>query len=243
MVTPTLRGQPSEIVQDVPGATRLVREDVFHRLRRDVLTCVLRPGSQIQEKELAERYQVSKSPVRDALLRLQEQNLVEVLPRKGYRVKPISISEIREMYEMRQILERASVARLIEHASDAELKTLDGYRRLPAPDLDLESWVAHNREFHTRLAQLSGNSYLARAASETIAQFDRFIFAQFERAPYLHSDSKSAALVNTFVAEHANLIDAMQRRDRRAALSLLQEHVESSEEMLLARIGTLSVVP
>ena len=76
----------------------------------------LRPGTQLQEKDLAEKYGVSKSPIRDALLRLQEQHLIEVLPRKGYRVTPIKMNEIGEMYEMRSILECSCVRRLIDEA-------------------------------------------------------------------------------------------------------------------------------
>ena len=66
---------------------------VYTQLRREILSCDLAPGSKIFEQELAERLGVSKSPVREALLRLQEQNLVDVQPRSGYRVRPISLSE------------------------------------------------------------------------------------------------------------------------------------------------------
>ena len=109
-----------------PSATsRLVRNDVYARLRDAILSCALAPGAQIHEQALAAQYKVSKSPIRDALLRLQEQSLVEVLPRRGYRVRPISVADAVEMYEMRELLERACVARAIDHASDAQLRALD----------------------------------------------------------------------------------------------------------------------
>ena len=105
-------------------APKLVRVDVYERLRSEILACTLRPGTQLQEKDLAEKYGVSKSPIRDALLRLQEQHLIEVLPRKGYRVTPIKMNEIGEMYEMRSILECSCVRRLIDEADDAAREVL-----------------------------------------------------------------------------------------------------------------------
>jgi DNA-binding GntR family transcriptional regulator len=72
---------------------------VLDQLRRDILSCELPPGVAIYEQELARRFGVSKSPVREALLRLQEHNLVEVRSRSGCGVRPISIIEAEEMYE------------------------------------------------------------------------------------------------------------------------------------------------
>ena len=92
----------------------LMRDSVFGRIRADILACALTPGRILQEKDLAARYAVSKSPVRDALLRLQEQGLIEVMPRKGYRVLPISLSDARDLYETRILLEKASIKRAID---------------------------------------------------------------------------------------------------------------------------------
>ena len=71
------------VTEESADNRRLVRTSVFQQLRADILSCALRPGSQLQERQLVERFQVSKSPIRDALLKLEEQNLIEVLPRKG----------------------------------------------------------------------------------------------------------------------------------------------------------------
>ena len=106
----------------------LIRDGVYRKIRADILACDLTPGSRIHENILAERYAVSKSPVRDALLKLEEQGLIDVLPRKGYRVTPISAIDARELYEMRHLLERACVRRAIEDASDETLRKLDQFR-------------------------------------------------------------------------------------------------------------------
>src|SRR5512138_2118092 len=87
--------------------TRLLRVDIFHELRQDILACRLAPGAELREGELAERFSVSKSPVRDALSRLVQEGLVHVMPRQGYRVAPISLRDARDMFAYRAVLEGA----------------------------------------------------------------------------------------------------------------------------------------
>ncbi len=215
---------------------RLVRIDVYERLRSEILSCVLRPGTRLQEKDLAEKYGVSKSPIRDALLRLQEQHLIEVLPRKGYRVTPVSVNEIGEMYEMRSILECSCVRRLIDQAGDAELDALEAVAAAPA-DAGIAPWIQYNRRFHLALANASGNSRLTRATSEVIEQFDRLIYMNMSNM------LREAGNLQQFVDEHKAIVAAIKRRDKRAAVALTREHVESSRKLLLEQIGALAVVP
>ncbi len=75
----------------------LLRDNVYESLRSDILTCRLAPGDDMREQELAERYAVSRQPVREALLRLEREHLVTVQPRQGYRVNPISLSDARDL--------------------------------------------------------------------------------------------------------------------------------------------------
>jgi len=79
----------------------LLRDNVYESLRADILTCRLAPGDDMREQELAERYAVSRQPVREALLRLEREHLVTVQPRQGYRVNPISLSDARDLLRFR----------------------------------------------------------------------------------------------------------------------------------------------
>lgn len=212
---------------------RLARVSVFNRLRAEILSCTLRPGALVQERELADRFQVSTSPIRDALLRLEEQNLVEVLPRRGYRVKAISVADAKELYEMRSILERECVMRTVEEADDAVVAGLDQFREVPA-NIDLTRWVAYNRRFHVALAEACGNQRLARSTREVIEQFDRFTIMSV-------TNDKSSGLL-AYVTEHSELIDAIQRRDKRLAASLIKTHIESSKRRMLDSLTYAAVV-
>lgn len=224
----------SEVVE-LQGAVPLVRGGVYERLRNDILTCMFRPGSQIHEQDLAQRYAVSKSPIRDALLRLQEQQLVEVLPRKGYRIKPISVSDAREMYEMRLLLEQSCLRRAIEHAPQEELKALDRFLSVPK-NIDLPAWIAYNRDFHIAIALACGNQRMARASIEVIEQFDRLTYTGV-------SSLGDRDALQRFVDEHGAIVGAMQRRDKRKACALVREHIENSRKRLLDRLAEMMVVP
>src|ERR1700745_3192774 len=107
----------------------LLRENVYESLRADILTCRLAPGDDMREQELAERYAVSRQPVREALLRLGREHLLTAHARQGYRVNPISLSDARDLLRFRFALEPACVAEAIEGASDATLKSLNEFRR------------------------------------------------------------------------------------------------------------------
>ena len=150
----------------------LLREDIYDRLRSDILACRLVPGSEMREQDLAKRYEVSRQPVRDALLRLQREHLVTVQPRQGYRVTPISLSDARDLLRFRLALEPACVAEAIESAPDSVLKSLDEFRRFSG---NHEDFIAYNRAFHTALAQASGNRRMAAALCDLIGQADRLV--------------------------------------------------------------------
>ena len=217
----------------VTKTPELVRTTIYRLLRADILSCSLRPGSQIQERELIERFAVSKSPIRDALLKLEEQNLIEILPRKGYRVKPVSLTDARELYDMRLILERECVLRAIEQSDDA-LRELDAYRIGPDSD-NLSEWIAYNRQFHSAIADLCGNARLAAVTRDVIEQFDRLTYTSVSL-----TGPKGQA---RFVSEHVAIINALQQRDRRNALSHAKDHVEDARRVVLGTLENPTIVP
>ena len=210
----------------------LVRTNVYQRLRADILSCTLRPGQQFQEREMVERFEVSKSPIRDALLKLEEQGLVEVMPRKGYRVRRIDLADVRDMYEMRDMLERECVGRVIDTASEKVLTTLAPFRQAP-DDMSLPGWLEYNRAFHSFFAIHCGNARLSRVALEIIEQFDRLT--------YMSVTSPGETLMR-FVDEHARLIDAVIARNRREAVAIARDHVEGSRRRVLDSLESMSIV-
>ncbi|HTO61718.1 MAG TPA: GntR family transcriptional regulator, partial [Bradyrhizobium sp.] len=209
----------------------LLRDNIYDRLRTDILSCQLAPGDDMREQELAERYRVSRQPVREALARLAREHLVTVTPRQGYRVNPISLSDARDLLRFRLALEPACVAEAINDAGDDVLKTLDQFRRFSG---DHEAFIAYNRAFHTALARASGNRRMAAALSDLIGQADRLV--RVSLANVRGHDPKK------LVAEHVELIEAMQRRDRRAAARIIKSHIVQTEKRVLPALKRNAVI-
>jgi GntR family transcriptional regulator, rspAB operon transcriptional repressor len=209
----------------------LLRENVYESLRADILSCRLAPGDDMREQELAERYAVSRQPVREALARLAREHLVTVQPRQGYRVNPISLSDARDLLRFRLALEPACVSEAVENAPDALLKRLDQFRSFSG---DHEAFIAYNRAFHTALAKASGNRRMAAALCDLIEQADRLVRVSIANLRG-HNPAKLAA-------EHAALIDAMQRRDRRGALRIIKDHIIETEKRVLPALKRNAVI-
>lgn len=209
-------------------------ERLYAELRQAILDCRLAPGAEVYESELARSYAVSKSPVRDALQRLRVDGLVEVMARRGYRIKPVSLTDITDLYELRFAYERQSLTGLIERADDVALASLDRFKAYDHGG-DLGAWIAANREFHTTLARLSGNARLHEATRKLLEEADRVMHLGL-------SVRARPAPPPRFGQGHDEIIAAIQRRDRRRALALMSGHVEASRDRALAALRAQPVV-
>lgn len=210
-----------------------LRDNVYAAIRSEILLCRLAPGEDMREAELAARFEVSRQPVREALLLLEQERLVTVLPRQGYRVNPVSVSDARDILRFRQALEPACVAEACEAATAATLDGLDAYRRVD-DDGEHDGFIAYNRDFHTALSAAGGNRRMARATRELIEQSDRLT-----RASLTSIRGRDPAQL---VAEHGAIIDAVQARDARTAGRLVREHVARAEKRILAALSRAAVV-
>jgi DNA-binding GntR family transcriptional regulator len=201
----------------------LIREDVYSRLRQEIISCALPPGAEVREGELADRFRVSTSPIRDALLRLEADGLVVVFPRKGYRVAPISLRDASDLFDLRAVVEQAAAARGVKCADDAEIAALDRFRHF-ADAADEVDFVTYNRDFHCAVIALSGNRRLIEIGRGIIDEFDRLIIVSL--AVIGHDRPR-------LVREHGEIIDALQERDGRRAARLIGEHVMRAKKRVL----------
>src|SRR5256885_3007992 len=201
-------------------ARALLRVDIYQKLREEILSCELPPGADLREQNVAARFSVSKSPVRDALLRLERERLVTISPRQGYRVAPVSVADARDLFRLRSVLEAASALEGARAASDEALAALDRFRRYREKGPQ-GGFLAYNRDFHCTLARLCGNERMATAACELIDQMHRLIRVSVDNV----EERKPSGLV----LEHIRIIEALQRRDGRRAAALLRRPIRAAE--------------
>lgn len=202
----------------------LLRDDIYAKLRGEILSCKLPPGTELREQQLAERFAISKSPVREALLCLKRESLVEVVSRQGYRVTPISISDARDMYLLRAILETACAMEVAKNASNDTLAALDRHRRMPKR-VDTIEFIKRNRDFHCDLFEASGSARMTDIARHLIEQMDRMTFVSI--------DTIQGRDTSALCQEHCRIIDALQARNGRLAAKLLRKHVNDAAKRML----------
>ncbi len=212
--------------------TRL-RDDVYETIRSEILACRLTPGQDMREQDLAERFDVSRQPVREALQRLEQERLVTVLPRQGYRVTPVSVSDAREILGFRLLLEPACALDACEHATGTLLGDLDVFRSFDAAQRE-EGFIAYNRAFHAALAAAGGNRRMARAARELIEQSDRLVRVSLSRLGGVDTTQ--------LVVEHGAIIDAVQARDGRTTCRLMREHILQARKRILSALSRAAIV-
>lgn len=207
----------------------LLRDDLYAAIRTSILDCRLPPGTELREQALAGQYGVSKAPVRDALLRLEQERLVRVRPRQGYQVAPVSVAEARDLLQFRAVLEPACAAAAVR-AGDAQLEALEALAR-SGPT---EGFVSYNRRFHAALADASGNRRMAAAAHDLVAQADRLVQVSLdaiqERDP------------ERLVAEHVAIAAALRARDGRQAARLVRGHLAAAERRILAALERRPII-
>jgi DNA-binding GntR family transcriptional regulator len=218
-----------------PGGriVNLVRNRIFDLVRGEILACTLMPGEELRESELAKRYGVSKSPIRDAMQKLEFEGLVEIEPRRGHRVKPISVSDAEDILELRVILETGAVRKIIASASDDAVASLDRFR---TADLgSIPAFAAYNREFHFTLSALSGNRRLAEETRRVMEIYDRLcvVSLQAQRG----GDGFAGPL-----ADHVAIIDAIQARNAAQAARVVARHVSKSRASIMRGLDRRPIV-
>ena len=223
---------PVPALSESASDSRLLREKVYDQLRSDMISCRLAPGTDIRENELALRFGVSKSPVRDALMRLEREGLVITLPRQGYRVAPVSVADVQDMFHLRDALERACMERIVRRATDEQLAQLDRFRTFDGATWD-GGFVAYNRDFHHTLARIAGN---ARMRDQLIDLID-----QMERAVQLSLSSLKKGDPQSLVDEHREIIDALQAREAARAQRLASRHVAGAGKRVMQAMSRVVI--
>lgn len=211
----------------------LERERVYELVRGDIISCALMPGREIREAALAGLYGVSKSPVRDAMQKLEAEGLVEVEPRRGYRVSQVRIEDAEHTLELRTILETAAVRCAARRASDAELAALD---RFGAPDTSsVQAFAVDNEAFHEKLSELSGNPRLGAEIRRIMEYYRRLAIVSL--TALADEGGFDAA-----VADHIAIIGALQARKGATAAQHVTRHINRSRRQIMRGLSSRAIV-
>ena len=199
-------------------------DEVHAQLKRDIAEFKLVPGDRFTENELSERLGVSRTPVRQALFKLQQEGFVEVLFRSGWRVLPFDFDQFEQFYDLRMVLETTAVHRLCETDRRIDHALLDGLAAIwlvpVAERSGATAQVAQwDEAFHCALVAAAGNAEMARVhreVTERIRIIRRLDFTQQPR-------------IDATYDEHAKILKAVRAHRGDQAAMLLRAHIATSQ--------------
>jgi DNA-binding GntR family transcriptional regulator len=194
---------------------------VHERIKAEIFEFRLLPGERFTEGEIAARMNVSRTPVREALFRLQQEGYLEVLFRSGWRVLPLDFAQLDELYDVRIVLELAAVRRLCEQAERPALDELKRIWLVPAAERETDGLTVArlDERFHEDLVAATGNREMARIhddVTERIRIVRRLDFTQKPR-------------IEATYMEHGRIVRAIVQRKADQAQLLLRSHIEASK--------------
>lgn len=207
----------------------------YQGIRRLLFLNELAPGQKITIRELAERLEMSQTPVIQALKWLEFQQLVRHETNRGYFLEPISIQEVSEVYELRELIELsllpkvmqqmdASAEKALKHALEQHLEA--------AREIYLYERLSKDMEFHLTLARLSG----CQVQERTLANLFDILYLKYGASVLFTSSMDSAD------ADHKNLFEAMGQRDLRGAKKILSSHIKRVKNHVLGCLEELDRV-
>ncbi len=209
-----------------PSRSDLLSVTAHKRIKRDIICCRLLPGSEVTELDLAERYELGRTPIREALSRLAQEGLVRAIPRWGYQISPITIRDVQDIFALRLLLE-TEAARLAAGNMDPEkawrLDAICSAGYDPANPESAEQFLRVNAEFHIAIAQASGNERMTKILAQLLYEMERLF----------HVGLRIRNRTEEMAHEHRDLVHALLSGDGEASKRIAAAQIETARNMVM----------
>ena len=210
-------------MKDITGRprTNALADSLYDRLKNEIFSFCLLPGDRFTENQIAERFGVSRTPVRDALYRLEREGYLQVSFRSGWAVRSFDFTRFEQLYDLRVVLELAAVQKICEAADTADLSALKCAWLVPESERVSDGIVvaAMDEDFHQGLVRATGNVEMATVhqdVSEKIRIIRRLDFTRSDR-------------IQATYDEHSELLRLLIQRKAAPAAIVLKSHIEASK--------------
>lgn len=208
-----------------------LRDIIFETLREAIIKGELKPGERLLEETLAEKMGVSRTPVREAIRKLELEGLVKMLPRKGAHVADLSIKDIMDVLELRATLDGLASALAANRISQDELlefkNVLGQFIMVAGKPNNLNNVIKKDVEFHDIIYRASRNERLIQLANNLREQIQRF------RVIYL----KEYSSVENLIREHEEIYNAVANGNMEVARKTAESHIKAQEEAILKALN------
>ena len=203
-----------------------LREKILETIREAILKGTLKPGEKVAEPELAERFGISRTPIREAFRQLESEGYLTVIPRKGAVVTALSEQDVQEFYAIKSILEgyaaELAATRLTDKDID-KLKSINEKLKALASEGDVKAFFRVHGEFHDLFVRAAGNHKLAELITQMGLKFNRLRMASLS----------VKGRMDISVAEHERLIEAFKDQDGNQAENLVKKTAAIGGQVLL----------
>ncbi len=198
---------------------KTLKEIVVEGIYREIEEGVYKPNDIIHEGEIMEKYDMSKSPVREALIELCKDNVLKNIPRVGYQVVSVTLQEILDLLEFRIDVETANLRRLASRITKEQLEELKQLDTIAGDNPERMVAVHWNRntEFHMKLCEMGGNGYICREISAALLRSCQYISQYFQTAWKKNAESNSYY--------HRAVIAALEAGDAEMAVEMLRKDI------------------
>jgi len=211
---------------DTPASRENLGISAYHRLKKDIIRNVFKPGEKLLMSRLKERYDLGVGPLREALSQLVAERLVVAISQRGFRVAPMSLAELADLYDARAHIEGLLLALAIERGDDsweAEIlardHTLSKVMEVNTPEELLEVWDTRHQAFHTAIVSGCGSPHLLQIRQSLFDQVERY------RHLWLRETVLSEEALERKRREHAALVEVILARDSERATAMMREHL------------------
>jgi DNA-binding GntR family transcriptional regulator len=203
-----------------------LRDVVFEHLRNAILNGDLRPSERLMEVQIAEQLGVSRTPVREAIRKLELEGLVVMIARKGAYVADVSVKDILDVLEVRSVLEGLAASLAAERMTEEELEELEmisyNFKKC-LEDKDTEGMIEKDMQFHDRIIRSTRNHKLIQIAQGLQEQVQRFRITYFAE----YNELKGV------LADHQEILEAISNRNVERAQKVAQKHIDELENTII----------
>ena len=203
-----------------------LREKILETIRDAIMSGALKPGEKVAEPELADRFGISRTPIREAFRQLESEGYLTVIPRKGAVVVSFSPKDVEEFYAIKSILEGYAARRACTNLTTREIEKMqainDRLRHL-ADEGDIKHFFKVHNDFHEQFLRAANNEKLHDMISNLVGKFQRLRFASLSMPGRMHVS----------VQEHDKIIEAFNSRDADQAEQLVRKNAEYGGRVLM----------
>ncbi len=215
--------------------SKSLRDYIIKVITENIYSGALPPGSRLVESELANKFQISRTPVREAILQLESEGLVKTIPNRGAVVNIYSVDEIDEIYIIFGVLEGMAASLSVEFINEEELNQMESYiaqMEINKQNKDRKEWFMNNNKFHSTFLKPCRKKKLLRLIKNYTTQIGRYWYLLLS-----HPEN-----MDVFAEDHKRILEAFKSRNSNVAREQVENHVRSFGRIVVDSLRTISPI-